>query len=77
MNKLSIILNFGKMKKVSNKEIRDIAKNIVNKTSNSSSDNAIEDVDSMLREIFEKMEIAVEKIKNNPNCKCTDCECKK
>ena len=54
------------MKKVSNKEIRDIAENIVSKTSESKNDfDAIDDVSSMLREIFKKMEIAVEKIKNN------------
>ena len=65
------------MKEVSNKEIRDIAENIVTKTSESSSDHdVIEDISSMLREIFEKMKIVVEKLKNKPDCKCTDCKCK-
>lgn len=67
-----------KMKKVSNKEIRDIAENIVSKTSKSPSDyDAVEGVDSILREIFHKMEIAVESIKNNAECNCTECKCKK
>lgn len=63
-------------KEVSNKEIRDIAENIVTKTSNSPSNaDAVENISLMLREIFQKMEIVVENLKSN-NCKCTNCKCK-
>jgi len=66
------------MKQVTNKEIKEIAESIVDKTNESSSDyDAVDDVTSMLRDIFKKMEVAVEVIKENPNCKCEDCECKK
>ena len=65
------------MKEVSSKEIRDIAENIVSKTSETPNTyDAIEIAETMLREIFEKMEIVVEKLKNNRDCKCTDCKCK-
>jgi len=64
------------MKQVSNKEVREIAENIVEKTNKSTNDyDAVDDVSLLLRNIFEKMEIAVEQIKNNPDCKCTDCKC--
>lgn len=63
-------------KEVSNKEIRDIAENIVTKTSSSPSNaDAVENISLMLREIFQKMEIVVENLKSN-NCKCTNCKCK-
>ena len=66
------------MKKVSSKEVREIAENIVDKTNKSTNDyDAVDDITSMLRVVFEKMEIAVEEIKNNPDCKCTDCKCEK
>jgi hypothetical protein len=66
------------MKEVTNREIRDIAENIVEKTNESTNNyDAIDDVSSILANIFNKMEIAVEKIKENPSCKCDSCKCKK
>ena len=66
------------MKEVTNKEIRDIAENIVEKANESSSNyDAVEDVSFILTDIFKKMEIAVEEVKANPDCKCTSCACKK
>lgn len=62
------------MKKVSNKEIREIADNIVNKTSESTNDyEAIEDVSHILRDVFSKMNIIVE----DQTCNCEDCDCNK
>jgi hypothetical protein len=66
------------MKQVTNKEIKEIAERIVDKTNESTSDyDAVDDVTSMLRAVLKKMEIAVEGIKKNPNCKCESCECEK
>lgn len=62
------------MKKVSNKEIKEIANNIVNKTCESTSNyDAIDDVSAILREVFLKMNITVEDLK----CDCEDCDCNK
>ena len=62
------------MKEVSNKEIREIADNIVNKTSESTSNyDAIEDVSLILRDVFSKMDIIVE----DPTCDCEGCDCNK
>jgi methyl-accepting chemotaxis protein len=66
------------MEKVSIKEIREIAENIVEKTNESTNEyDAVNDVTLMLRGILEKMEIAVEKIKNNTDCNCAECKCEK
>lgn len=66
------------MKEISNKEVREIAENIVDKTNNSTNDyDSVDNIALMLRNVFEKMEIAVEKVKNNSDCKCTDCKCEK
>ena len=66
------------MKQVTSQEIREIAENIVDKTNESSNNyDAVDDVSSILIGILEKMEVAVEIVKNNPDCKCENCECKK
>lgn len=76
MDKLSIILNFGKMKKITNKEIREIAENIVEKTNESTNDfDAVEDITQVLKNMLINMKVAVEEIKKNPNCGCSDCKC--
>jgi len=62
------------MKEISQREIREIAENIVDKTKNS---DAVDDVSEILKEMLKKMDVAVEEIKNNPNCKCTNCKCNK
>jgi uncharacterized phage infection (PIP) family protein YhgE len=62
------------MKEISQKEIKEIAENIISKTKGS---DAVEDVSDILKEMLKKMNIAVEEIKNNPNCKCTNCKCNK
>lgn len=86
MNKLNNILisgeiknnvkpkKYAKMKEISQVEIREIAENIVRKTNGF---DAVEDVSEILKEMLRKMNIAVEEIKNNPNCKCTNCKCVK
>jgi len=66
------------MKEVTNKEVREIAESIVSKTNESDSDyDSVDDVEEILKSMFEKMNIAVKKVKNNPDCKCTDCGCDK
>ena len=66
------------MKEISQKEIKEIAKNIVNKASDSTSNHdAVEDVSDILKEMLNRMNVAVEEIKNNPDCKCTNCKCGK
>lgn len=66
------------MKEVNSKEIREIAKGIVTKINESSNDyDAIDDVSSILKDIFSRMNIAIEEIKNNPDCKCQNCGCDK
>jgi len=66
------------MKEVTNKEIRDIAEGIVTKTTESINDyDAVDSVSTILKDMFSKMNIAVEAIKNNPDCKCTNCSCDK
>jgi hypothetical protein len=65
------------MKEISNQEIKEIATNIVEKTSNSSNDyDAIEDISLILKDTLTKMNIVVEEIKK-PDCKCKNCGCKK
>lgn len=60
---------------VTTKEIREIAENIIDKTSDCESDyDAVEDVEEILKSMFDKMSIAV---KNVHNCKCKDCACGK
>lgn len=62
------------MKKVSNKEIIEIANNIINKTSESTNNyDAVEDVSHILRVVFSKMDIIVE----DPTCNCEGCDCNK
>jgi len=74
MNKLSVILNFGKMKKVTNKEIREIAENIVDKANESENDfDAVEDVSQVLKKMLISMKVAVEDLK--PDCGCGECKC--
>jgi hypothetical protein len=66
------------MKEVSNKEIRDIAVGIVTTTSESTNDfDAVDDVEVILKGMFSKMDIAVESLKKDPNCKCKNCGCDK
>jgi len=66
------------MKEVSSKEIREIAEGIVTKTNESSNNyDAVDDVLGILKDMFNKMNIAVEEIKNNPDCKCENCGCDK
>jgi hypothetical protein len=66
------------MKKVSNQEIRDIAEGIVTTTSESTNDyDAIDGVAIILKDMFTKMNIAVESIKKDPNCRCQNCGCDK
>jgi len=65
-------------KEVTNQEIREIAEGIVTKTSESTSDyDAVDDVTGILKDMFANMNIAVENLKKNPNCKCTNCSCDK
>lgn len=67
------------MKEVTIEEIRNIAQRVVSTTNESSNNyDAIDDVEGVLLEMFKKMSIAVEEIvKNNPDCKCTNCKCDK
>jgi hypothetical protein len=66
------------MKEISHNEIRNIAESIVNKANDTSNDyDAIDEVSEILKETLKKMDIAVEDVKNNPNCKCTNCGCNK
>jgi hypothetical protein len=66
------------MKEVTSKEIREIAEGIVTKTNESSNDyDAVDDVSNILKDMFNKMDIAVEDIKKNPDCKCESCGCDK
>ncbi len=66
------------MKEITQQEIREIAENIVSKTSESPSNHdAIKDVSNILGDLLTKMDIAVEKIKKDPDCKCKNCGCDK
>jgi len=67
-----------KDKEISNREIRDIAEGIVTKTNESSNNyDAVDDVANLLKEMFNKMDIAVETLKKNSDCKCKNCGCDK
>jgi len=64
------------MKEITNKEIKEIAKRIINKVNESENDyDAFDEIFDILIDTFSKMNIAVEKIKNNPDCVCTNCNC--
>lgn len=63
------------MKEITQQEIREIAENIVSKANESS--DAIEDISAILGDLLTKMDVAVEKVKKNPDCKCKNCECDK
>ena len=86
MSKLKSVLIFGRdkmilkkynMKQITIKEVREIAKDIVSKTSKSvDNSQAIEGVELMLVSVFEEMKIEVEGAKKDPNCKCKNCGCK-
>lgn len=66
------------MKEITTEEIRELAEGIVSKTNESPSDyDAIDDVSGILKEMFTNMDIAVEEIKKNPDCKCKNCGCDK
>ena len=66
------------MKEISQKEIKEIAENIINKASDSiNNHDAVEDVSDILKEMLSRMNVAVEEIKKNPDCKCTNCKCGK
>ena len=66
------------MKKVTQNEIREIAGNIVEKTNECTNNyDAVDGVISILNDILKKMNIAVEEVKNKPDCKCKNCECDK
>ena len=66
------------MKEVTSEEIREIAEGIVTTTNESSNDyDAVDDVAGILRDMFLKMDVAVESIKKNPDCKCENCSCDK
>ena len=66
------------MKKVTNKEIRKIAKGIVKTTNKSENDfDAIDGVELILKKMFDKMKISIEIVKGNINCDCENCICEK
>ena len=66
------------MKEVTREEIREIAEGIVTTTNESTNDyDAVDDVAGILRDMFLKMDVAVESIKKNPDCKCKNCSCDK
>lgn len=64
------------MKKITSKEIKEIARGIVDKTNEVHNNaKAAEKVEDLLVGTFEKMKMALENVKNNPNCKCRSCKC--
>jgi len=65
------------VKEMTAQEVRDLAENIVSKTSENKSDyDSVDEVTSILNNLFEKVGIEVKSI-NTRECKCTNCACGK
>ena len=65
------------IKEMTQEEVRSLAENIVLKTSENKSDyDSIDEVTSMLSDLFDKVGIEVKTIKTH-ECKCKTCACGK